>query len=98
MGPLGTEVCGAGLGLQVDWEGLESVGAKLSALLEDKEQFWRFQANCLKHAGEYTRQLAIPRMARLLQELSHPGWQAPQPGSAPALLAEIGPSGRASQS
>jgi len=98
MGPLGTEVRAAGLGLQVDWESLESVGAKLSDLLEDQEQFWRFQANCLKHAGEYTRQFAIPRVARLLQELNQPGWKVPQPGSAAAQLSEIGPSDRASQS
>ena len=56
------------------------------------------QANCLKHAGEYTRQFAIARMARLLQKLNQPGWKAPQRGSAAAQLAEIGPSGRASQS
>jgi colanic acid biosynthesis glycosyl transferase WcaI len=90
LGPLGTEVCAAGLGLHVDWEGLESVGAKLSALLKDKEQFWRFQANCLKHAGEYTRQSAIPRVARLLQELGHPGWKALQPGSPSAHPPDIG--------
>lgn len=67
-GPLGREMSEAGLGVVLEWGEFELMRAKLDELTGDPQRFRTFQECCLAHARNYSRDVAIPRIADLLRE------------------------------
>ncbi len=68
-GPLGQEVVENNLGLVVPWSQVESVPARLQAFRSTPDEFTRLQANCVRRARAYNRDLAIDHFETLLQDL-----------------------------
>lgn len=73
QGPLGREMAEAGLGVVLEWGEFGRVEERLSELAADAGQFRQFQEQCLAHARNYSRDVAIPRFAGLLRDLAGRG-------------------------
>ena len=69
-GPLGQEMAAAGLGVILEWDNFERLAATLASLTGEPARFRGFQANCLAHGQNYQRNVAIPRFARLIEQMA----------------------------
>ena len=68
-GPLGREMLEAKLGPVLEWAEVRNVGEVLKEVAGNTDRFVAWQKCCVEHAKTYSRDYAVPRIARLLEEL-----------------------------
>ncbi len=67
-GPLGHEVTKHGLGLVVPWSQVDRLTIDLDVFRRDPARFANLQANCIRRAQAFSRDVAIDNFEALLQE------------------------------